>query len=388
MVSSKSATFILLAAVASLGLAPLSPAEAGAGDVVGIVPASCHRHGCWTTRPARTSNRLVQCGALHVRRRHVSSAVGQGSQTYTPGNAFRLLPQPQAPSRPGTRRPTGTSTRSRSRQTARRPAPRWNVHVDPGVPEHNIAAVDTATGAVEPLFSANPNGEVFTLQYAAGRVCWSAAVTPRSTASHARSSASLDPTTGAVTSYADLTITGHVPELVSQDLQLPAQPRRDQAADRRRLHLDRRSSPPAGRCPRSGGDGDHPGPAGAPPVPDAGPAHRPAVRLRAGAANLGHPTTTRSPPSPPREQARSWAWLREREPRAGLCDATWQRSRRPATLVQHLWINYAGCDSVYGVADASDTSVYVGGHERWANNPFGCEPSRARARSPGRASQR
>jgi hypothetical protein len=59
------------------------------------------------------------------------------------------------------------------------------------------------------------------------------------------------------------------------------------------------------------------------------------------------------------------------QPRAGLCDAA---AAFPATAapVSHLWINYTGCDSMFStVADAS--TAYFGGHERFANNPSGCD---------------
>jgi hypothetical protein len=58
-------------------------------------------------------------------------------------------------------------------------------------------------------------------------------------------------------------------------------------------------------------------------------------------------------------------------PRSGLCDAA---AAFPATqtTIRHTWINYTGCDSLYSTAaDAND--VYVGGHERWASNPLGCD---------------
>ena len=35
-------------------------------------------------------------------------------------------------------------------------------------------------------------------------------------------------------------------------------------------------------------------------------------------------------------------------------------------------MNYAGCDSLYSAA-ADRSTVYVGGHERWADNPQGCD---------------
>jgi hypothetical protein len=58
------------------------------------------------------------------------------------------------------------------------------------------------------------------------------------------------------------------------------------------------------------------------------------------------------------------------DPRAGLCDAAIEF---PSTAgpVSHTWINYTGCDSLYTVA-ADDSNVYIGGHERWADNGFGC----------------
>jgi Domain of unknown function (DUF5122) beta-propeller len=58
-------------------------------------------------------------------------------------------------------------------------------------------------------------------------------------------------------------------------------------------------------------------------------------------------------------------------PRSGLCDAA---AAFPASgsNVTHTWINYPGCDSLYSIA-ADATTVYVGGHERWASNPLGCD---------------
>ena len=58
-------------------------------------------------------------------------------------------------------------------------------------------------------------------------------------------------------------------------------------------------------------------------------------------------------------------------PRTGLCDAA---AAFPATQasVSHLWVNYTGCDSLYSTA-ADASTVYIGGHERWASNPNGCD---------------
>jgi hypothetical protein len=68
-------------------------------------------------------------------------------------------------------------------------------------------------------------------------------------------------------------------------------------------------------------------------------------------------------------------------PRSGLCDSA---SAFPATIdppaqpngqpgyVLHDWVNYTGCDSLYSVA-ADSSTVYFGGHERWIDNPNGCD---------------
>lgn len=58
-------------------------------------------------------------------------------------------------------------------------------------------------------------------------------------------------------------------------------------------------------------------------------------------------------------------------PRTGLCDSA---SAWPATQksVLHRWINYTGCDSIYSVA-ADASTVYFAGHERWSENPDGCD---------------
>jgi hypothetical protein len=58
-------------------------------------------------------------------------------------------------------------------------------------------------------------------------------------------------------------------------------------------------------------------------------------------------------------------------PRSGLCDSAsaWPATQKP---VLHKWINYTGCDSLYSVA-ADASTVYFAGHERWSENPNGCD---------------
>jgi hypothetical protein len=58
-------------------------------------------------------------------------------------------------------------------------------------------------------------------------------------------------------------------------------------------------------------------------------------------------------------------------PWTGLCDAA---AAFPATQtsVTHKWVNYTGCDSLYSTA-ADASTAYFGGHERWSQNPSGCD---------------
>lgn len=59
-------------------------------------------------------------------------------------------------------------------------------------------------------------------------------------------------------------------------------------------------------------------------------------------------------------------------PRAGLCDAAAAFSSASNSSLAHQWVNYTGCDSLYTTA-ADATTVYVGGHERFASNPSACD---------------
>lgn len=51
-----------------------------------------------------------------------------------------------------------------------------------------------------------------------------------------------------------------------------------------------------------------------------------------------------------------------------LCDTT-TRWETASTGNDPTWVDYVGGDTLYGVA-VTGSAVYVGGHQRWANNPF------------------
>jgi hypothetical protein len=55
----------------------------------------------------------------------------------------------------------------------------------------------------------------------------------------------------------------------------------------------------------------------------------------------------------------------------GLCDAAARfETANVSSTVQPTWINFTGGDTLYSVA-ATGPAVYVGGHQRWLNNPLG-----------------
>jgi hypothetical protein len=58
-------------------------------------------------------------------------------------------------------------------------------------------------------------------------------------------------------------------------------------------------------------------------------------------------------------------------PLTSLCDVAAAFPATQAGGLHHKWVNYTGCDSLYAAATDGST-VYVGGHERWADNPGGC----------------
>ena len=66
-----------------------------------------------------------------------------------------------------------------------------------------------------------------------------------------------------------------------------------------------------------------------------------------------------------------------------LCDATARFETGIASPSRPTWINYTGGDTLHSVA-ATDVAVYVQGHQRWLNNPYGRDSAGAGAVSrPG-----
>ena len=57
---------------------------------------------------------------------------------------------------------------------------------------------------------------------------------------------------------------------------------------------------------------------------------------------------------------------------SNICDAAAAYPTTAISDVRHDWVNYTGCDSLYSTA-ADANHVYIGGHQRWADSPLGCD---------------
>ena len=74
-----------------------------------------------------------------------------------------------------------------------------------------------------------------------------------------------------------------------------------------------------------------------------------------------------------------------------LCDTAARfETYAVGTALTPTWTNTSGGDTLWGV-EVTQSAVYVGGHNRWMNNPSGSDraaPGRRPAAGPGRRSTR
>ncbi len=338
-------------------------APAQAPMQVGQVPAT---YTPWlrSTTPSQYVRQFAQCGDTMYAVGTITD-IGQGSNTYTRGNAFSFSAT------------TGEVTSWDPQANARV----YSIALSPdcstaylggdfttlgGIPANHIAAVDTTTGAIKPEFAHNANSEVNTVLLTHDMLLVGGTFVTINGVSRTKL-ASLDPTTGAVTPYADISITGAYPNTFTRIYKMqPSNAGTRLLAEgvftsiggvaRRQvamfdlgetsLTLDPWYSKEFNRhCRKAVGFYARTGAWS----PDDSTVY---------VASTGH--------KPPQGAGSAFTG-----PRAGACDAAMSFPSTPK-LVHHTWINYTGCDSLYAIA-ADENNVYVTGHERWADNGFACE---------------
>ena len=227
-----------------------------------------------------------------------------------------------------------------------------------GVASSNIAKIATASGVVDPLFARNASKQVRALAYAGTHLLVGGDFTTinGSTGTASAYLTSLSPSTGIPDGYANnMAITGTLP---------------NDHTGIRKMWVN-----PAGS--RVAIDGVFTSALGQP--------RRQAFVVDLAASSLSldpwFSTTLNQSCTPPSEQfyAQSMAWSPDGAylyiastgfAGATLCDSVAKFSAAPKAGQLPIWVNKTGGDSLYSVV-ATLTDVYIGGHERWANNPLG-----------------
>lgn len=355
------AAVVAVAAILGLGIA--TPAFSASPGPVRTTPASFTPWLLKST-PSQNVQQLRQCGGAMYAVGTVS-AIGQGSNTYSRGNAFAFSATTGVmttwnPQVNGTVRSIAFSPDC---STAYLGGSFSSVR---GVAAKNIVAVDTVTGAVRSSFARNANSTVNTLQYAKGLIIAGGSFTSINGVGRGRL-ASLNPSSGVVTPDLNLAISGTYPNVGTKIYNSQMSHAGTKMlvegvftsiggkARRQIAMLDLGTSSVtvdnwySNEFDQECDDIESFYVKGANWSPDDGVVY---------VATTGY--------KPKSGQGSSGSG-----PRAGLCDAAAAFPAIGAT-VTHNWVNYTGCDSLYAVAaDAND--VYVGGHERWANNPGACD---------------
>ena len=226
----------------------------------------------------------------------------------------------------------------------------------------NIAAIDTATGALKTGFKHSANGQVNALLFTHGRLLMGGNFTTINGVARSRL-ASLNPTSGVPDPYLTLGLTGNYPG----------------ATNPTRGYNFTLSH--GGNQVLVTGD-----------FTAVGGAHREQVfqlGLGATAATLDGWTSTdfylhcsdtlpfyiqdaTYSPDDSAVYVATTGYKQTNDPlHTGVCDAT-AAYPNAGGAVSRAWVNYTGCDSLLSVvADAS--TIYVGGHQRWLNNENGCD---------------
>ncbi|HYS35525.1 MAG TPA: hypothetical protein VEO01_07800, partial [Pseudonocardiaceae bacterium] len=229
-----------------------------------------------------------------------------------------------------------------------------------GTAVKNIAKISTSTGAVDLAFGHNSPGKVDAILYANGHLLVGGYFTKinGSTGTSDSYLASLSPTTGKSDGYADnLGITGTLPNDTTHVYKMWLSP------DGTRVALDGVFTSILGQFRRQ------------------------ALILDLGATSVSldlwyAPVLTQECQVQSEQfYTKSLAWSPDSAylyiastgyQGAMLCDSVAKFSSSPNPNQTRIWINKTGGDSLFSVV-ATSTDVYIGGHERWANNPLGSD---------------
>ncbi|HEY2551742.1 MAG TPA: hypothetical protein VGI64_14325 [Streptosporangiaceae bacterium] len=374
----------VITAVASvLALSPAAPSRAAAtaaGRVTGHAAAGTPH---FPARTARTEQvrQLVQCGGTMYAVGSFST-VQQGSRGFARRNIFSFRATPPFTMRPWNPSVNGTvdsiAFSGGNCASAYIGGQFSSVH---GRAARNIAEISTSTGAVRTGFAHAASATVETLRAARGHILAGGFFRSINGSSADPYLASLSPRTGRDDGFVRLHISGHYVfpgadgngtrvynqsishsggfDLVMGDFTAVGGRARQQV-----FMLDltgRRASVAGWRSPEwDGSRGNVPG-----GFPYQCATNEP-FYIRAAAWSPDDSTvyiaTTGFHP---------WNQPTGSFPRHGLCDAAaaFPAARR---VVLHKWVNYTGCDSLYSAA-ADSATAYVAGHERWSQNPHGCD---------------
>jgi hypothetical protein len=323
---------------------------------VKVVPATFTP---WLDRshPNQNVQQLAQCGGTMYAVGTIS-AVDQGKSSYVRHNAFSFAAATGAVTSwaPNVNGSVHSIALSPDCTTAYLGGAFSSVG---GAAAKNLAAVNTTTGALQSSFAHSASAEVDTLQYTHGVVLAGGQFSSINGVSRSRL-ASLNPGTGAVTGYANLSISGTYPGYGTKvyNSQL--------SHSGSKLLIEGVFTSIAGQARQQVA------------VLDLGSTsvtldgwHALELNQACSTAEAFYAKGANWSPDDGTIYIATTGYRGPTGANTALCDAAAAFPATP-TVVTHVWINYTGCDSLYSVAADSD-DVYVGGHERWANNGHGCD---------------
>jgi hypothetical protein len=371
--------FVVVAAVAALGVvgtAANGVAASSATGPVSTVPAT-NTPRLMTTGTAEQIRQIVQCGST-MYAVGTFTEIARGNIKYIRGGAFSF--SATAPYKVTGWDPEVNGTVSSIAFNGANCADAYlggKFKTIGGTTVKNIAEVDTTTGAVVTSFKSSANAAVYTLLGWNGHLLTGGAFTSINGSAADPYFTSLNPTTGRNDNYLALAISGHY--VYTDDSRTPS------GTNPTRVYNQQLSNDGT----RDLIEGDFTSVGGQP--------RQQIAMLDLGATNV----TTDAWYAPEFNAncavdlsfyARAASWspddsmvyvattgykpangpgFNTGQPRAGLCDAA-VAFPSTSTTVNHLWINYTGCDSLFSTA-ADASTAYFGGHERWIDNPDGCD---------------